>query len=300
MAFATPDQVIDVCKAVLKVQRDYGNREDRKVARMKYLVAHWGIEKFRRAVEEYFGSPLEDCTEDDVTNVDDHMGWQDQGDGKWSYGLNIENGRLYDSENHQVKAALRAVCNEFKTELRMTAHQSIIFCDIEEKDKEKLESLIKQNNTPLTEETSTVRRWAMTCVALPTCGLAITESERRLPSIIDELEEPLAKMGLSAERFTIRMTGCPNGCARPYNADIALVGKAKNKYTLFAGGGWLGNRLNFVYKNLVPDDIVVEEIIGIFAAFRANRTEGESLGEFCTRVGAQDLAVLAEVAPKPS
>ena len=300
MAFATPDQVIDVCKAVLKVQRDYGNREDRKVARMKYLVAHWGIEKFRRAVEEYFGSPLEDCTEDDVTNVDDHMGWQDQGDGKWSYGLNIENGRLYDSENHQVKAALRAVCNEFKTELRMTAHQSIIFCDIEEKDKEKLESLIKQNNTPRTEETSTVRRWAMTCVALPTCGLAITESERRLPSIIDELEEPLAKMGLSAERFTIRMTGCPNGCARPYNADIALVGKAKNKYTLFAGGGWLGNRLNFVYKNLVPDDIVVEEIIGIFAAFRANRTEGESLGEFCTRVGAQDLAVLAEVAPKPS
>ena len=300
MAFATPDQVIDVCKAVLKVQRDYGNREDRKVARMKYLVAHWGIEKFRRAVEEYFGSPLEDCTEDDVTNVDDHMGWQDQGDGKWSYGLNIENGRLYDSEDHQVKAALRAVCNEFKTELRMTAHQSIIFCDIEEKDKEKLESLIKQNNTPLTEETSTVRRWAMTCVALPTCGLAITESERRLPSIIDELEEPLAKMGLSAERFTIRMTGCPNGCARPYNADIALVGKAKNKYTLFAGGGWLGNRLNFVYKNLVPDDIVVEEIIGIFAAFRANRTEGESLGEFCTRVGAQDLAVLAEVAPKPS
>ena len=300
MAFATPDQVIDVCKAVLKVQRDYGNREDRKVARMKYLVAHWGIEKFRRAVEEYFGSPLEDCTEDDVTNVDDHMGWQDQGDGKWSYGLNIENGRLYDSENHKVKAALRAVCNEFKTELRMTAHQSIIFCDIEEKDKEKLESLIKQNNTPLTEETSTVRRWAMTCVALPTCGLAITESERRLPSIIDELEEPLAKMGLSAERFTIRMTGCPNGCARPYNADIALVGKAKNKYTLFAGGGWLGNRLNFVYKNLVPDDIVVEEIIGIFAAFRANRTEGESLGEFCTRVGAQDLAVLAEVAPKPS
>ena len=187
MAFVTPEQVVEVCKSILKVQRDYGNREDRKVARMKYLVAHWGIEKFRRAVEEYYGSPLADCTEDDVTNVDDHMGWQEQGDGKWSYGLNIENGRLYDNDNHQVKAALRAVCNEFKTELRMTAHQSIIFCDIEEKDKEKLESLVKQNNTPLTEETSTVRRWAMSCVALPTCGLAITESERRLPSIIDAL-----------------------------------------------------------------------------------------------------------------
>ena len=300
MAFAKPDQVVEVCKSVLKVQRDYGNREDRKIARMKYLVANWGIEKFRRAVEEYYGSPLEDCTEDDVTNVDDHMGWQEQGDGKWSYGLNIENGRLYDNENHQLKAALRAVCNEFKTELRMTAHQSIIFCDINEADKDKLISLIQQNNTPLTEDTSTVRRWAMSCVALPTCGLAITESERRLPSIIDGLEEPLAKMGLAAERFTIRMTGCPNGCARPYNADLALVGKAKNKYTLYAGGGWLGNRLNFIYKDLVSDDHVIDEIVGIFAAFKANREEGESLGAFCTRVGADDLATLAESAPRPS
>ena len=300
MAFAKPEQVVDVCKAVLKVQRDNGNREDRKVARMKYLIANWGIEKFRAAVEEYYGSKLEDCTEDDVTNVDDHMGWQEQGDGKWSYGLNIENGRLYDNDNHQLKAALRAVCNEFKTELRMTAHQSIIFCDIDEADKDKLISLIKENNTPVTEETSTVRRWAMSCVALPTCGLAITESERRLPSIIDGLEEPLAKLGLSAERFTIRMTGCPNGCARPYNADLALVGKAKNKYTLFVGGGWLGNRLAYVYKDLVSDDIVIDEMVAIFAAFKANRNEGESLGEFCTRVGAEDLAVMAEAAPKPS
>lgn len=300
MAFAKPEQVVEVCKAVLKVQRDNGNRSDRKVARMKYLVANWGIEKFRAAVEEYYGEKLADCTEDDVTNVDDHMGWQDQGDGKWSYGLNIENGRLYDNENAQLKGALRAVCNEFKTELRMTAHQSIIFCDIDPADKEKLESLITQNNAPLTEQTSTVRRWAMSCVALPTCGLAITESERRLPSIIDDLEEPLAKLGLSAERFTIRMTGCPNGCARPYNADLALVGKAKGKYTLFAGGGWLGNRLNFIYKDLVPDDVVVDEMIGIFAAFKANREEGESLGAFCTRVGAEDLAVMAEAAPKPA
>ena len=299
MAFASNEQVVEVCKAVLKVQRDYGNREDRKIARMKYLVDKWGIDKFRRSVEEYFGGPLQDCTEDDVTDVDDHMGWQAQGDGKWSYGLNIENGRLYDDENHQLKAALRAVCNEFKTELRMTAHQSIIFCDIDESDKEKLEGLIKQNNTPLTEETSTVRRWAMSCVALPTCGLAITESERRLPSIIDGLEEPLKKLGLQDERFTIRMTGCPNGCARPYNADLALVGKAKGKYTLFAGGGWLGDRLNYIYKDLVPDDQVIDEIVGIFAAFKANRNDGESLGEFCTRVGAEDLAVMVEAAERP-
>ena len=299
MAFVTPEQVVGVCQAILKVQRDNGNRADRKVARMKYLVAEWGIEKFRAAVEDYFGDKLADCTEDDVHGFDDHMGWQAQGDGKWSYGWNIENGRLYDDDKHQLKAAMRAVCNEFKTELRMTGHQSIIFTDIEEGDKDKLIALLKQHNVPVTEDISTVRRWSIACVALPTCGLAITESERRLPSIIDSLEAPLAKLGLDKERFTLRMTGCPNGCARPYNADLALVGKAKDKYTLFAGGGWLGNRLAFVYKDLVPDSSVADEIIGIFAAFKANREGDESLGDFCTRVGADDLAVLAEAAPKP-
>ncbi len=299
MAFVTPDQAVGVAEAIVKVQRDHGNRSDRKVARMKYLIAEWGIEKFRSKVEEYYGSSLADCTEDDVTGFDDHMGWQEQGDGKWSYGLNIENGRLYDNEHRQLKAAVRAVCNEFDTELRMTGHQSLIFCDIDENDKDKLTGLIQQHNVPLTEETSTVRRWSIACVALPTCGLAITESERRLPGIIDALEQPLAKLGLDKERFTLRMTGCPNGCARPYNADLALVGKAKGKYTLFAGGGWLGNRLAFIYKDLVPDETVAEEIIAIFAAFKANRQGDESLGEFCTRVGAEDLAVLAEAAPKP-
>ncbi len=271
MAFVKPEQAVGVAQAILKVQRDNGNRSDRKIARMKYLVNDWGIEKFRAEVEKYFGESLADCSEDDVHGFDDHMGWQEQGDGKWSYGLNIENGRLYDNEKRQLKAALRAVCREFKTEIRMTGHQSVIFTDIEDGDKEKLIGLIQQHSVPTTEETSTVRRWSMSCVALPTCGLAITESERRLPSIIDGLEQPLAKLGLDKERFTIRMTGCPNGCARPFNADLALVGKAKDKYTLYAGGGWLGNRLAYIYKDMVTDDTVVDEMIGIFAAFKANR-----------------------------
>jgi sulfite reductase (ferredoxin) len=299
MAFVKPDQVVGVCQAILKVQRDHGNREDRKVARMKYLIANWGIDRFRTKVEEYYGSPLEDCTPDDVSEFDDHIGWQEQGDGKWSYGLNIENGRLYDNQNHQLKGMLRAVCETFKTEIRMTGHQSVIFTDIEEGDQDKLIALIKQNNTPLSEETSTVRRWSMSCVALPTCGLAITESERRLPSIIDALEGPLAKLGLDKERFTIRMTGCPNGCARPYNADLALVGKAKGKYTLFVGGGWLGNRLAYIYKDLVSDETVVDEIVAIFAAFKAHRQDQESLGNFCARVGQEDLQALAAAAPRP-
>ena len=297
LAFITPDQAVGVSQAILKVQRDNGNRHDRKTARMKYLINDWGIEKFRTEVETYYGQSLADCTEDDVHGFDDHMGWQEQGDGKWSYGLNIENGRLYDNEDRQLKATLRAICHEFKTELRMTGHQSVIFTDIDEADKEKLIGFIKQHQVPTTEETSTVRRWSMSCVALPTCGLAITESERRLPSIIDGLEVPLAKLGLDKERFTIRMTGCPNGCARPYNADLALVGKAKGKYTLYAGGGWLGNRLAYIYKDMVPDDVVVDELISIFTAFKANREDGESLGTFCTRVGKEDLATLAANAP---
>ncbi len=299
MAFCQPEQAIGVAQAILKVQRDNGNREDRKVARMKYLVNDWGIEKFRAEVEKYFGQSLADCSPDEVHDFDDHMGWQNQGDGKWSYGWNIENGRLYDNESIQLKGALRAVCHHFKTEIRMTGHQSVIFTDIDQADKEKLVELIHRHGAVATEQISTVRRWSMSCVALPTCGLAITESERRLPSIIDGLEQPLAKLGLSKERFTIRMTGCPNGCARPYNADLALVGKAKGKYTLFAGGGWLGNRLAYVYKDLVADETVIDEMIGIFAAFKANRQGEESLGDFCSRVGPEDLALLAAAAPRP-
>lgn len=296
MAFCTPDQAIELAKAVIKVQRDYGNREDRKVARMKYLVDQWGIEKFRRAVEEYFGEPLKDCVEDDVTGVDDHMGWQEQGDGKLSYGLSVENGRLYDNDQIKLKAMMREICTTFGTEMRMTGYQSIIFTDIDPGDQDKLIAIIKKHGAPTTEETSTVRRWSMACVALPTCGLAITESERRLPSLIDDLEQPLAKLGLDKERFTIRMTGCPNGCARPYNADIALVGKAKDKYTFFLGGGWLGNRLAYVYKDLVPSDEIVSEIVSIAKIFKANRQEGESLGDFCDRIGKDELLAMTEAA----
>ncbi len=300
MAFCKPEQAVDVAKAILKVQRDYGNREDRKVARMKYLVVKLGITKFRRSVEEYYGAMLKDCTEDDVTGFDDHMGWQEQGDGLWSYGLNIENGRLYDNENHQLKAALRAVCNELKPEIRLTGHQSIIFANIKPEDRDRLIEIVKANNTPTTEETSTVRRWSIACVALPTCGLAVTESERYLPSLIDTLEAPLAKLGLDNEKFIIRMTGCPNGCARPYNAEIAMVGKTKGKYTLFVGGAFLGNRLAYIYKDLVPAETLTDELVSIFAAYKAHRTsEKESLGDFCARVGRDDLEVLATSVEKP-
>ncbi|MHB8865170.1 MAG: NADPH-dependent assimilatory sulfite reductase hemoprotein subunit, partial [Pirellulaceae bacterium] len=152
----------------------------------------------------------------------------------------------------RLKTALRQICHQMAPGLRLTAHQSILLTDLREEDRPQLERILHDHQVPLSEEISTVRRWSMACVAWPTCGLAITESERALPGILDMLEVELAKMGLAREAFTVRMTGCPNGCVRPYNADIGLVGKARGRYTLFLGGHRLGTRLNFLYEDLVP------------------------------------------------
>lgn len=292
MAFCTPEQALGVAEAVVKVQRDNGNREDRKVARLKYLIANRGIEWFRGQVESYFGQSLKDCTADDVTGHNDHIGWDEQGDGKWFYGFNVENGRLYDDQDRRWKSAFREICSELQPGCRLTAHQSILFTDIESKDRSKLEGIIKRNGLPLSEEISTVRRWSIACVALPTCGLAITESERVLPSMMDTFEPVLEELGLEKELFTVRMTGCPNGCARPYNAVIALVGKAKGKYTLFLGGSVLGTRLAYIYKDMVPFDDIVPTLKPVFVAFKAHRQPDENFGDFCNRLGKEKLLEL--------
>lgn len=289
MAFVTPEQAVGVAEAIVKVQRDFGYRDDRKRARLKYLVHDKGVEWFRHHVEEYFGTKLADCTPDDVTEHNDHMGWDAQGDGRWFYGFNVENGRLYDNENRAWKAALRDICHDLNPEIRLTAHQSLLFCNLEDKDRSKLESMIRRRGLPLVEEISNARRWSIACVALPTCGLAITESERALPGVIDTMEKTLADLGLEKELFTVRMTGCPNGCARPYNADIGLVGKAKGKYTLYVGGARLGTRLAFIYRDLIPLESIVETLAPLFLAFRDNRQGTESFGDFCARLGLEGL-----------
>ena len=289
MTFVTPDQVIDVATAIVKVQRDFGNRQDRKIARLKYLIHNWGLEKFKSKVEEYYGAALPDPQSDDVTGVNDHMGWEQQGDGKLFYGLNLENGRIKDDETIQLKAAIREICDTFSPGVRLTAHQSILFTNLDPAAKGDVEGILRRHNVKLTEEISTVRRWSMACVALPTCGLSITESERALPGILDQFEAELAKLGLASEKFTVRMTGCANGCARPYNADIGLVGKAKGRYTVFLGGRRLGNRLNFVYRDLVPAEDLVPTLVPPFIYFKQDRQENESFGDFCHRKGKDDL-----------
>jgi len=296
MAFVTPEQAVGVAEAVVKVQRDFGYRDDRKRARLKYLVHDQGIEWMRHKVEEYYGTKLKDCTPDDVVEHRDHMGWDEQGDGRCFYGFNVENGRLYDDDQRAWKLALREICEELQPEVRLTAHQSVLFCNLQQNARPKLEKIIKKRGLPLTEEISNVRRWSIACVALPTCGLAITESERALPGVIDVMEKKLSELGLDKELFTVRMTGCPNGCARPYNADIGLVGKAKGKYTVYVGGTRLGTRLGFIYKDLVPLEKITDSLEPLFRAFRDQRTQAESFGDWCTRLG---LEKLQEIGTEP-
>ena len=285
----TPDQALDVVTAIVMVQRDFGNRSDRKVARLKYLIADWGIPKFKAKVEEYYGQPLEEPADVEVSGINDHMGWDEQGDGKWFYGLNVENGRIKDEGEFRLKSALQHICSTLEPDLRLTGHQSILFCDIAESDKATLEQSLRDHGVLLSEDISNARRWSMACVAWPTCGLSITESERALPGMIDELEGELDRLDLATESFHIRMTGCPNGCARPYNPDIGLVGKAKDKYTVFLGGSQRGERLNFIYKDLVPSAEVVPELVKVFEYFKTDRVAGESFGDFCFRKGKDSL-----------
>ncbi|QDU90838.1 Sulfite reductase [ferredoxin] [Pirellulimonas nuda] len=297
MCYVPASQAVDIAIAVVKVQRDFGNRSDRKVARMKYLIHNWGLDRFTSKVEEYFGAPLEAPRDAPVTGYNDCMGWHEQGDGRWFYGLNVENGRIKDEGDFRLKSALREVCQTLAPPLRLTPHQSAIFCDIQPQDRDKLESILRSHGVPLSDQFSTVRRWSMACPALPLCGLAVTESERVMPGIMDQLEPKIAALGLQDEVFTTRMTGCPNGCARPYNADIGLVGKTKGKFTIFLGGHTLGHRLNWIYKDLVPEDQVVDELTAVLRVFASERSPGETLGDFCHRVGKDELIAMCEAEP---
>jgi sulfite reductase (ferredoxin) len=289
MAFTTPDEAVAVAEAVVKVQRDFGRRDDRAQARLKYLIADWGIEKFKARVEEYYGGALADAHPADVTNVDDHLGWHEQGDGRLFLGINIDNGRIKDEGDHRVKSALRAILGKYRMNCRNTPLQGMLLCDINPADRPAIEKTLRDHGVPLAEQLTLTRRYAISCPAYPTCGLAVTESERAMPTVLEQIEATMARQGLSKELITIHMTGCPNGCARPYTPDIGLVGKARGKYTLYLGGSPLGQRLGFVYADMVPQDSIASMLSPLLGAFKAQRSGSESFGDFCHRVGKETL-----------
>ena len=292
--------VLDVAEVVVKVFRDSGDRTDRKRARLKYLIHDWGIDRFRAEVEDYLGRRLDDPKPVRVTDVDDHLGWHEQGDGKLFLGLPVENGRIKDAENLRLFSGLKAYFERFGTPARLTCQQKILLSDVRPEQKAEVEAWLEEFGIASVERFSTVRRWSMACPAFPTCGLAVTEAERALPTVMGELETELARLGLGDERLTVRMTGCPNGCARPYNADIGLVGRSATRnadgtpgpgtYTIFLGGRTVGDRLNVVFKDYVPFDQVVAELAPVFARFKAERGAGETFGDFCDRIGVEALA----------
>ena len=295
MAFIGVDEAVDVARALVCVFRDHGNRSDRKTARLKYLLAGWGMERFKSTVEEYLGRALAEPHPADVTGVEDHLGWNAQGDGRDFLGIYVENGRIQDTETDRTKSALRKVVETFRMPTRMTAQQNILLCDIESSQRDEIDRILADHGVVPAEDRSGIRRLSMACPALPTCGLSITESERVMPGILDQLESELSRKGLAEEQITIHMTGCPNGCARPYSPDIGLVGKTVGKYTLFLGGNSLGSRLAYNFRDLVPLEEIVPTLSPVLACFREERLNGEAFGDFCDRKGRDEL--LATLGP---
>jgi sulfite reductase (ferredoxin) len=279
----------------VKVQRDFGNREDRKVARLKYTIHNHGLDWFKSKVEEYFGQSLPAPRDIDVTDVDDHIGWHEQGDGKLFLGINIECGRIKDEGSLRIKTGLRAILSKYGMETRLTPLQAVLLCDIDPKDKADITAMLVAHGIKQDHELTLLRRFSIACPAFPTCGLSITESERALPSIIDELEVEMAKLGMKGDRIAVHMTGCPNGCARPYTPDIGLVGKqagvggALGKYTIYLGGNAQGTRLAYIYKDSVPQTEIASTLVAPLQYYKANRLPGEAFGDFCHRKGLADL-----------
>lgn len=295
LAFVTPDQVVGVAEAIVKVQRDFGNRSDRKVARLKYLLANIGVPAFKAKVEEYYGQAIPDPRPVEVTGVDDHLGWHEQGDGKLFLGINIENGRIKDEGSLRMKTGLRVILEKYGMDTRLTPLQSVILCDIAPENREDINRILREHGIKQADELTLLRRYAIACPAWPTCGLSITESERALPGILDEMEAELAKYGLTKEVISVHMTGCPNGCARPYTPDIGLVGRAAGEqYTLFLGGNAIGTRLGFMYVDYLPKENIISTLSPLFAFFKSDRNASETFGDFCDRQGKEALEAYSQ------
>jgi sulfite reductase (ferredoxin) len=294
LGFVTPDQVLEVVENIVMVQRDFGNRTDRKFARMKYLIHNWGIDRFRAELEARLGYGLQPFAPMPALHNELHVGWHDQGDGHWFLGISVENGRVADSEKRRLKSGLRAVIEAFRLGVRLTPNQDILLTDIAPEQRSLVETLLQTYGVAVAEPLSNIQLFSMACVALPTCGLAVAEAERALPAVIDELEQEAARLGLAEERISLRMTGCPNGCARPYVADVAFVGRSMDQYLMLVGGQSNGTRLNTAYKDLVPRQDLVREVTALFDHFKDDRIDGETFGDFCLRIGVDALRERAD------
>jgi sulfite reductase (ferredoxin) len=286
------EQVVQATEAVVKLFRDHGNRGDRKRARIKYLVHDWGVEKFRTVLASYLPFPLVLPRDVKVTGFPLHLGWHAQGDGKFFYGVSIENGRIKDEGEFRLRTALRLLVEKLKPEIRLTPMQDLLLCQLPESARAEIEQTLKSHGVLPPERIPLVQQHSIACPAIPTCGLALSEAERALPDVIDELDAELKRLGLAQENISVRMTGCPNGCARPYQSEVGLVGRSGDKYTVFVGGNLVGSRLNYQLKDLVPLKDIVPTLRPVLESFKVQRRGDESFGDYCHRVGAEAMRAL--------
>lgn len=284
LGFITPDQVVAVAKAVLTIHRDFGDRTDRKHARLKYVIAERGVDWARNEVSQRAGITLAPHKPYQFTTTGDLLDWRKAVDGRWFLGLFIESGRIKDAGGYKLKTALRHVADAFKSvEFRLSANQNIILANVSDDDKHPINMLLAAYGVKTEKQTAALHAAAMACPALPTCGLALAESERALPGLIDRLEKMLAEVGLANEEIIIRSTGCPNGCARPYMAEIAFVGKAPGRYQVWLGGDVAGTRLNRIWKDVINEAELENEFRPMFTRFAQERHPGERFGDWCSR-----------------
>ena len=287
-----PENLLRVVEAIIKTQRDHGNRSNRKRARLKYVVDDHGLDWVKARVEEYYGETLEAPGALPTLTVPDHLGWHEQGDGKWWLGLPISAGRIADVGTSRVRTGLREAVKQFGVSPVMTTLQNILLTNVEPGQRLGLETLLREHGVVFRDELTPVARWSMACVALPTCGLALSEAERSRVPIVAGIEGLLRQHGLEQERMSVRITGCPNGCARPYTGDLGIVGRAPGKYAVFVGGDFAGTRLNFLLFERITQPEITEKLAPIVAAWAAGRTPGEGFGDYCQRVGREALLSL--------
>ncbi len=281
IGFFTPDKIVEVAKAVLTIHRDFGDRSDRKHARLKYVVAERGVKFMQDEVNRRAGITLEPAKPYVFTTMQDMLGWHKAVDGSWFLGLFVNMGRVKDSQ----KTALRQIAEQFPgVEFRLTANQNVLLAKVSEADKKAITALLNAAAVKMENQTSVLHAASMACPSLPTCGLGLAESERYLPGLIDRIETVCADLGLGGEEIIIRSTGCPNGCARPYIAEIAFVGKAPGRYQVWLGGNASGTRLNRVWKEVVKDPDMETELRPVLTRFAKERASGERFGDWCNRV----------------
>ena len=289
LAFVEPDQIVDVAREVVAVQRDYGDRTNRRHARLKYTIADRGLEWFRDEVQKRLTFELQPPEPLAWKPVDDHLGWHEQGDGRLYVGVYIENGRIADVDGVRSRSGLRRIVEELRPQVRLTAQQNVILADIDPADRARVEAFMAEYGIEPVESIPRAIRYAMACPAIPTCGLAVAEAERALPGLIRKLAALLDELGLADERISFRMSGCPNGCSRPYLGDVGFVGTTLGKYDVMLGGDFDGTRLNHVFAPNVPITEIPALLRPMFEAVKSRREPAEGFGNWTERVGFETL-----------